>query len=528
LTYRKSVLRSAPKELGTKHGLALQAPRLNAYSCDETTARAGTVPTMLATTFKNARRIRTVFKAHKIFASILIQVLLFSSFSHANFDNAMATYSSGEFEEARSAFEALAAIGDRSSLFNLGVMHYKGEAFDRNPVKAYVLMKIANKDLEDETFTRISKSIFSKFDNQQKLEAEEIYSELNAVHSISSIEKNIFPKLLDDKDCPPEIVPIKRAPPVYPRNELNAGRMGLTRMEFTISPEGYPRDIMAEKSTSKSFTKMSVNAIKEFLYEPPSDRRPTYGHRTVIVYQIKKVDGEKIQTKRLSKELNLLKESATKGDAIAQYRYASRLNTYKHFKNRLEKVDLQYKNSNKWFTKSAQSGIPNAQYEIGRNMLEGRGCEVDVVNGYKWISAAAVGGYSPAQNALAKSALKEPNTNLENTLSAIGWLRNSSQSENFPAKLLLAWELSTSNIDEIRNAKEALVLIDSDPGNYFDNVRIMETKAAVYAELGDFKKAKKYQKKAMKTAKNLDWEIPLLSARLDLYNKEKPYRGTYY
>ena len=42
---------------------------------------------------------------------ILLQILLFSSYSHASFEKALEIYSAGRFDEAKSAFGALAAIG---------------------------------------------------------------------------------------------------------------------------------------------------------------------------------------------------------------------------------------------------------------------------------------------------------------------------------------------------------------------------------------------------------------------------------
>lgn len=109
-----------------------------------------------------------MFKFIKIIAFILVQFVFFSTLSHASFEKAMEIYSAGKFDEAKTAFEALAAIGDRSSLFNLGVMHYRGESVKKDPVKAYVLMQIANDGFQDAVFTQISKSILNKFDDSQK------------------------------------------------------------------------------------------------------------------------------------------------------------------------------------------------------------------------------------------------------------------------------------------------------------------------------------------------------------------------
>jgi tetratricopeptide (TPR) repeat protein len=99
---------------------------------------------------------------------------------------------------------------------------------------------------------------------------------------------------------------------------------------------------------------------------------------------------------------------------------------------------------------------------------------------------------------------------------------------SYAAKLLLAWELSTSNVEALRNGEEALELLAAEPENYFDDVRVMETKAAAYAEMGNFKKAIKWQNKAGKIAKKLDWSIPLIADRLSVYSHSEAYRGTYY
>lgn len=92
----------------------------------------------------------------------------------------------------------------------------------------------------------------------------------------------------------------------------------------------------------------------------------------------------------------------------------------------------------------------------------------------------------------------------------------------------MAWQLATGANVEMRDGKEALKLLGSKPNLYFDEVRILETHAAAYAETGDFSKAVKYQKKAIKKAKNLDRGIPVMYIRLESYRAEKPWRGYYH
>ncbi|MEW5249957.1 energy transducer TonB [Microbulbifer sp. 2201CG32-9] len=235
-----------------------------------------------------------------IYFILLLKILFFSPLLHANFDKAMEIYNTGKFYEAKTAFEALTAIGDRSSLFNLGVMYYRGESVVKNPVKAYVLMRIANDGVGDENFSHVAKSIFAKFDEAQRIEAEQLFVELNTIYNVSEIENNIFPKPLSDADCVPETTPIKKTTPRYPSSELSSGRMGLVHMEFTISPEGYPRDIIATRSTSKDFTKASVKAIKRDLYKRPADGKPIYNHRTIYTYKLEGAS-VKVRTKQLTR-----------------------------------------------------------------------------------------------------------------------------------------------------------------------------------------------------------------------------------
>lgn len=153
---------------------------------------------------------------------------------------------------------------------------------------------------------------------------------------------------------------------------------------------------------------------------------------------------------------------------------------------------------------------------------------MDKVSGMKWVNAAAIAGYSPAQRLLAQSAIKDSRQSNDKALAVFGWLRNASLADYFPAKMLLAWELSTSPLAEFRDGNEALKLLEADNDYYFDELRMFETKAAAYAELGDFKRAVEFQKKAKKIAKSHDWLIPLVDDRMGLYRHNEAYRGPYY
>lgn len=178
--------------------------------------------------------------------------------SHANFENALKIYRSGNFSEAKTSFEALAAIGDRASLFNLGVMQYRGELGEKDSVMAYVLMRLAIENAdggEDNSFEKTKQIIFRKLSEEQKDQAKLLYKEMEPIYGINNIRQNIYPQPLSDEDCTQNVRPIKRVTPDYPRSKLYSGKMGVTQTEYTISPEGYPRDIIVVASSHKDFTK---------------------------------------------------------------------------------------------------------------------------------------------------------------------------------------------------------------------------------------------------------------------------------
>ncbi len=454
--------------------------------------------------------------------------LMLSLSAKASFDKALELYQQGKFFEAKEAFEALASLGNRNALFNLGVMHFRGEAVARDPVKASAFMQYAASVSDDPNILSVSQRVFAALSPSEQQSAKVILSSLENIYSDDAIKRSIFPKLLDDEDCPPEVQPIHQERPKYPSKELRDRLMGLTYVEMTISPEGYSRDVFINGTTTRGFGRSTANSLNKFVFEPPADKRPVYGYEIAFIYMIAGDDVE-VKTKYLKRDMQETEAKAQQGDPIAQYQYGQKLNAFRKFDDYLNDVDLQYRTANEWYQKSALQGLPNAQYQIGRNMMRGRGCEIDKKNGQKWINLAAVSGYSPAQTQLAKILLFEQDESTEQSIkSAMHWLSDAAVTGNPTAIVLLAWELSTSALDEVRDAGKALKWLDSDFDDYFDELRILETQAAAYAELGEFHKAIKYQKKALKLANKRDWEIPLVAQRLSLYQDQKPYRGSYY
>jgi TPR repeat protein len=390
-------------------------------------------------------------------------------------------------------------------------------------------MNIANQRVDIKSLAKTEKTIYARLSNEQKSTAEMLYQELNEIYSLESIENKIIPKLLNDEDCEPYAIPLKRQSPVYPKAELRRGRMGVVHAEFTISPEGYAREIIIVASTSRQFTINSKKAIEKYLYQPAANGNPRE-NRINLIYQITITGKSNIKSAPFVREIEALEKKAEAGDIVSQFMLARNLNTYKRFEEYLPERSFQHREANNWFTKSAKAGLPHAQFEIGRNMMEGRGCEVDQESGFKWIKAAAIGGHSRAQKYLASTELYGRSSAESENRSILSWLKNASQDEvyGYPSKLLLAWMLVASTEKDIWNPDKALELIKDPPYTFHDDLRILETEAAAWALKGNFKKAVKLQEKAIKLSLKKGWNIAKVQERLETYQRNQFYLGSYY
>lgn len=448
----------------------------------------------------------------------------------SSFDSAVEDYRSGKFVEAKNAFEALAAIGDRSALFNLGAMNYRGDATKQDKVRGVALMQLANTGFDDPGFEKIISRVLSTMTEEQISAVPQKLDLLRPQFDISQTLNKVLFKPLSDEECEQDVTLVVKAVTKYPNSEAARGQMGIVQYNHTISPEGYIRDIVIVDATTKRFRKASLKALPAYRFARPADGKPVYNHRDTQTFHLLLSGGVTTLhgTDLLKNELELLKKTAENGDSNAQYIYANRINAFRHFAEYLKSIDLQYRTANAWYEKAALQGLPDAQFEMGLNMLKGLGCEPDTENGMKWIKAAALAGHSSAQGFIARKLTHYSSVDDSKERAAINWLRNAVLSGDETAHVLLAWRLATTTQLTLSRPKESLSLLKRRFTHYVDPVRINETKAAAYAALGDFNKAVKYQKKANKLADKYQWDIPLVKERLAMYESNQAYFGGYF
>ncbi len=201
-----------------------------------------------------------------------------------DYNRAVEIYDSGDYEKAISSFEALAEIGDDRSLFNFGVMTYLGHGTKKNNVKAYVLVKISNENKYDVQNARVEATIYRELSETEQTKATSLYKELSIKYKTENIHSNVFPTLLSDEDCIPPIKPKAQGIPIYPRSMQINGIIGIVPVEHTISPKGYPRDVLILDATNKAFRNSALRAIEKTIFSKTSDDRPIFGYQSVYTF----------------------------------------------------------------------------------------------------------------------------------------------------------------------------------------------------------------------------------------------------
>jgi tetratricopeptide (TPR) repeat protein len=89
----------------------------------------------------------------------------------------------------------------------------------------------------------------------------------------------------------------------------------------------------------------------------------------------------------------------------------------------------------------------------------------------------------------------------------------------------LAWLLATSPDDDLRDGKRAIELATKAcEETTWEAAHIISTLAAAYAETGDFENAKKFARQAVEAGKDDENVAEQLTAELESYEQEKPWR----
>lgn len=434
------------------------------------------------------------------------------------FIEGLKAYQAGDFERARQVFERLAELGHASAQFNLGAMYYRGEGVEKGLVKAYGWFCLASEG-GDEEAKKLSDLIYEKLSPVDQIEAIKLRDSLIRGHGKAALNMSLIPELMqfDLGYCQLKkvVAPLPQYPPIQARHT----REGWVDVEFTIDKSGYVRDLFVVESVpGGSFSHAAINAMRKHKYAPPlvnGRNSEVYGHASRVIFKID-MESPLEYEKRLDNFFSSLLEKAKTGDPFYQFLYGYAMSSHP----RVERINRA--ETNEWYLKAAQGGYSPAQHALAYSLLYGQGCAPDNSKAIEWLTLAAKADYARSQLLLGRILLQMQQTP-DQAQKALFWIGKAAEQDFPPALMTLAWLQATNGDEKLRNPGNALKLAKLVYEDYPDQVRAFETMAAAHAALGDFKKAVKFQKKAIAEAEDLEWSLEQPQLRMDAYSAGKAW-----
>lgn len=455
---------------------------------------------------------------------ILTVLFMSSATALADFELGMKYYSASNFEKAHREFRQAAKFGDVSAQFNLGVMYYRGEFVARDPIQAYAWLALAAQDSEYMA-QGLHLKIYKSFSDEQKKLADLAYQEIFSKYSHAAIEKNLIPELdlANAMSNKPHL--IKQINPDYPNWMLSKGKMGWVDIFFSVDKDGTTRDHVVSYSSDESFTKVTIEAVRKWQFEPfMIDGKTTSVNGQKVQFHFTLEDAE-FSKRKIKKILSDTKEKADGGGAQEQFQYGYLLDVLPTFTKNILGANA-VDNPNKWYLLAAQNGSPQAGFFLGQNMINGNMCAPDKNKSMGWLLKAAQRNIIEAQYMLALELLSGSRLH-KNEDQGMYWLNKAASVEskhNNPAKLRLAWILATHPNKDQRDGSLALNYLRTIDPDYHDKQTYYRTAAAVYAENGNFEAAEQWQEKALIDAKSLELPLERLQAQLASYKSRQALR----
>lgn len=462
-----------------------------------------------------------------LFRTYFCAALLFSAWSgvaQADFELGMKYYEQANFEKAFREFDQAAKLGELSAQFNLGVMYYRGEFVAKDAVRAYAWLALA---AQNAAFKErgLHLTIYKEFNDEQKQSADRLYQELFAEFNAETIAKNMLPVYTGTSSISSRLRSLKNVNPRYPQSMLREGSVGWVDLFFTVTKEGTTRDHVVYYSSDAAFSKVVLQAVRQWQYEPmviAGKASDVHGVKVRFHFRINdsSFNEEKIEQTLLDK-----KQKANSGNASEQFFYAYFLEVLPSFTQYKPKAAVG-ENANKWYQLAAQNGSAISSFFLGQNVLNGNLCLPDPNKSMAWLLKAASQNIIDAQYLLAQELLSGDRLK-KNEDQGMYWLNKAADgntSGNTLAKLKLAWILATHPNKDIRNGTLALSYFKAIDEDHHDKQNYYRTAAAVYAENADFEQAEKWQKKALSDASDLDLPLDKLKAEFQSYQNKQALR----
>lgn len=444
------------------------------------------------------------------FLHLIIAFSLLSFNSHADILSANQSYQNQQYQQALNQYKHLAKLGNNQARYQLASMYLKGHGVSVNTQLAFAWASLLSNQSDVKNLTLMN-------DIKTKLKSEDLAA---AQQQAQLLAKQFADDVVLSQVAPIEFIPSENKPtsneyhltvkerqaPRYPRSELIYGTQGWVRVDFEVYPDGSARNFFIKESVPEGvFDEVTIEAVQAFRFQVDfnADVAPyPINVSQLIQFDLRLKDKPSV-AKMYQQRLDELKQLAEDGHPTAQYYYALAASSRSMIKDHVNLDDVSV---NEWLLKAAQNGNADAQYQLGYNILTGKGCQVEKQKGINWIVYAAQQGHAKAarqayqqltQNKQLKASDKPPQY----------WLKQAADHGDPEAQLDYAQYLSQAPESTQAEVKTIEKYLDLYLKERDKSVKYYLVSAQMYRLLEHDKKAKKYQKKAEKLAKKLGWEI---------------------
>jgi TonB family protein len=302
----------------------------------------------------------------------------------------------------------------------------------------------------------------------------------------------------------------------YPADALKRGFSGKIMVGFTVGADGRahnprvwfatPKDLFDDAARAVVLASTFAPAVRDGVAAPCSMR--------IMVKFVMR--GPAPGDTDIRNSFEEVKPKALAGDPVSQAVYGILLAT---------RSDLNTAGEDfmPWITRAAQAGVPAAQYMLGMCIFDGFAAEHDEAKGLAWLNAAAANGNADAQAALANYLLRSgaPGGGAQ----ALQWLEKSAAQGNRDGAYGLAALLASSPDPALRDPQRALTLVEVLKPDQDALPTAVEIRAAARAFTGDFAAAEGDQRRAIRKARALGWDLAPSQQRLDAYLAQKTWTG---
>jgi TPR repeat protein len=446
---------------------------------------------------------------------VLLLSLAFAGPAAADLVSAEKAYTAGNYDAAFKGFQELAKLGQPTAQLDLAVMYARGEGTRQSELYAYAWASLAAKNGMDK-----ASALLERLRPLLAPGSEQIAADIEAQYGNTVLDRQLFPRIASDESSEAErsarCHPEKADTSVYPISAQRQGIQGAAYAEFSLLPDGRPRNPHIVYSVPAEIFDVAVR--KSLLHSVFPKAAP--GSKTVqctIYYSFTLNDVRSDEYRDLWTFVGKTLAKAQAGDPSAQAVYGMLLTG-------LPQLNKPRSQALPWFLKSAQAGVPLAQMQVGFSLLSGWGCDCEENKGLEWLRRASQGGQPDAEVLLSVYAL-HGTPDEGRWKQAKLWLEQAAGSGSHDGKLYLAALLAAAPIDEERDSKRALALIGEVFRGVDDDPTAYEIRAAAEASAGRFAQALKDENKAIAMAQRLSWDVAPLNDRRARYASNNPWYG---